>query len=65
MLKRYFIRLNRSQLPQILVHPCEQIPFESAEAAELYVEDLKQKGEFHIFDHKIHEANTLPISNES
>ncbi len=49
MLKR-FIRLNLNQPPQILVHPCEQIPFKSTEAAELYVEVLKQKGEFYISD---------------
>ena len=35
------------------------------EAAELYVEGLKQKGEFYISDYKIQEANTLPIDNES
>lgn len=64
MLKRFFVRFNQSQPPQILVHPGENIPFESAEAAELYVKNLKHSGEFYIFDYKIYEADTLPVESK-
>ncbi len=63
MIKRFFVRLNRDQ-PQILLHPCENIPFETREAAERYVEDLKQKGEFYISHYTIHEVDIAPVTHE-
>jgi hypothetical protein len=56
-MKHFFICLNRSQRPPLL-HPCENIPFPSKQAAENFVKQLQEDptNQFVIFEYEIREV---------
>jgi hypothetical protein len=61
-MKHYFIQFNRSQRP-LLLHPIENVPFESKEAAESHVKQIQQdpQNQFAIFEYKIFEVDSQSI----
>ncbi len=62
-MNHFFIKLNRSQPPQPLLHPCENRYFNSRNDAELHIEEIKEEGNFFIFDYTILEAE--PPQNQN